>query len=338
MPNENEPAEVIAEDGGAIIEIADGTVTPAPAPAAKPAAETPAPEVVIVPDPAPAHVSEGVEELRAQLRAREDRDAASNQERSRIQEHNRQLQEANQRYQEETQRAQSEALDSRRSEIDSGIAAAQAEVESARRQYKASLEAGDFEGASEANVKVNEAASSLVYLKHRKADFDVPGQRPIVNPQGRVEATQNQQPQATQGDPTERYIQEKSPRTGAWLRKHMECVTDPRSNKRAVAAHFEAEAEGYVQDTDAYFDFLDKKLGFSQPAPRAAEEPRRSPATKPAPPAAPVSRETPRSQELGNSRIYLTKGELETADALGITPAEYGKRKQAMTKQGFYSS
>lgn len=340
-----------AEDGGVIIELADaegqhvdieepvaGSGTPAPAPAAA----VTAPEVEVEPAQPEPKVSEAVEELRSQLKQAADREAAERRERLRAEQQARQHEIDAQRAQEESRRFQDEAVESRRVEIDAGIAAAQANVDAGRRAYEAAFAAGDPKAMSDANVAINRASAQLVFLEDRKSQVQVAVRQPTAA--GRVEAPA---PQPVAADPTEQYISSKTPRTQSWLRQHTECVTDPRMNNRAVAAYYEAMAEGYVADTDAYFDFMDRKLGFAGNAPaqsrqapqRMTENTNDAPpprkVTKP-PAAAPVSRESPRSQELGNGRIYLNKGELDAAEALGLSPAEYGKRKAIMTKQGFY--
>lgn len=334
------------EDGGVIVEL-DGTppVTTQPAKVAEELAANEADrkaleaaEAAAAAPVTPEPVSEAVEELRAQLKASADREAASNRDRMRAEQERNAHQAEALRYQEESKRQQTEVQESRRSEIDSAILASAAEAESARREYQTALEGGDFKSASDANLKVNRAVAQQVFLEDRKATFEN-APRPIMHPAGRVEA-QPEQPAVS--DPIEQFIQTRTPRTQQWLRKHTECVTDTQKNDKTVAAHYEAKSEGYVPDSDAYFDYLDRKLGFAQPiAATAAAAPvaRVTEPAKPAkapPPAAPVSREAPRANELGSGRIYLSRSELEVAEALGLSPAEYGKRKQAMTKQGFY--
>lgn len=340
----DEPAVIEADDGGVFIDYSEQDAAEKRLANADNQAAPAEPTVVEVAEPAaPAEpaVPDAIAELRSQLRAAEDRRLAAESERRRAEQAAHQMQQDSLRFQEEARRANTEVLDSRRSEVDSGIAAAAAQAESAKRRYQSALDAGDSAGITEANAVLNEAIARKLLLESHKASLGTT-ERPSQTTTGRVEAQQQNQI----SDPVERYIADKSPRVQGWLRKHTDCVTDQRMNNKTVAAHYEAVAEGHVPETDAYFDFLDRKLGFAaQPAtePAAvrtvsepADPPARKPAQRQAPPAAPVSRESPRDQQLGNGRIYLTRSEIETAESLGLSPAEYGKRKAAMQKQGFY--
>lgn len=339
--NEAEPTVTPAEDGGVIVDLPgennDGVVVAIDGGAPDNQAEPPEKAAPVVgPDPEQKldpKLNEAVEELRSQLQAQKDREAAAVQERVRVEQHNRQLEAEKQRWEEDTKKLQAEMLESRRSEIDSSIAAAQSAADAGRREYEAALASGDFQKVSEANLKVNRAAAQMVMLEDRKANFDESARTPPVS--GRVEAP----PPA---DRNETFIQSQSPRTQVWLRRHMECVTDQRMSNKTASAHYDALAEGITPETDAYYGYLDQKLGFAQTRqemkqettkqPSAAEPPKRA-TPKPIPAAAPVSHQTPRQEA---NRVYLTRSEMETADSLGISHAEYGKRKRAMEKQGFY--
>lgn len=331
---EQETTETRLEDGGIEVDIGlpEGATTP---PAT--VAETRPAEVAPQTPPAP---QVGVEELRNQIKALETREATALRQRADLERIAREQATQIAAAQEEANRSRAEAQGFQRSNIDSEIAAAQGEADIARRDYQAAMETGDFAKASEANWRINKAASRMNLLEEKKSVLATEPARPhegAVRPQGLP--PQQTQPPRYQND-VEQFIADKSPRTQAWLRSHPETITDPRMNNKTVAAHYEALAEGYAPDTDSYFTFVDRRLGFSG----RVEDPDHSVAVdvdpprqqrRQPPPAAPVSRDAPRSERT-NTRMYLTRGEQEVAEALGISPSEYARRKQAMEKQGYY--
>lgn len=318
--------EVILEAGGIEVDIApEGGGQQQTAPA----------EVVVTPEPASKTPVVGVEQLQSQIKALENREQAALRERANQERIARENAAALAAAQEEIARTRGENVDARRANIDTSIIAAQSAADIARRDYQLALESGDFAKAGEANWKLNQAAAQVALLEEKKNQFAEDANRPKSH-----EGAVRQPPQRVTNE-VDAYIETKSPRTQSWLREHPECVTDPRMNNKTVGAHYEALAEGYSPDTEGYFLFIDRKLGFagsiaeSEPEREAVEAAPARKANKAAPPAAPVSRD-PQRGERSPSRMYLTRGEQEVAEALGITPSEYARRKQAMEKQGFY--
>lgn len=142
-----------------------------------------------------------------------------------------------------------------------------------------------------------------------------------------------------QVDPIEAAAATMSPRSAAWTRSHRDFLVDQRNAQLARAAHFKAEALGHVQDSDAYFSFIEEELGLRSRGRRQQEEyedddsalssasapsPRRSVA----PPAAPVSR--------GGSRkgtFTLTPEEREIAQITGQTEEQYYRNKMRDKKR-----
>lgn len=331
---EQELSETRLEDGGIEVDIGlpEGS-SPPPVTAIDTRQAEAAPQT----PPAP---QVGVEEMRNQIKALEAREAAALRQRADFErlarDHAAQVTAA----QEEVTRTRAESAGFQRTTIDSEIQAAQSEADVARRDYQAALETGDFAKASDANWRVNKAASRMNLLEEKKTVLASEAPRPH---EGAVRQPglppQQTQPPRYQSD-VEQFISDKSPRTQAWLRTHPETITDPRMNNKTVAAHYEALAEGYSPDTDSYFTFVDRRLGFAgriesdDPVVTVEAEPPRQ-QRRQTPPAAPVSRDAPRS-ERSNTRMYLTRGEQDVAEALGISPSEYARRKQAMEKQGYY--
>jgi hypothetical protein len=212
--------------------------------------------------------------------------------------------------------------------VSNAIHAVEMERESVKQQLKTAMEAGDFDGTVKAQEALAETITKLNALKEGK--------------------TYIESRKAEPSDPQEAYIRRFTPRSQEYLRSHRELISDPTKNKRMIAAHYEAEAEGYAPDTEAYFRFLDKKLGYAEPETKAAPA-----ASKPSRmPAAPISRGDGGDYSSGGGPavVKLTPGEARAAtdgsiiwnagpnrgEPIGVK--EYARRKSIMMKQGQYSN
>jgi hypothetical protein len=206
--------------------------------------------------------------------------------------------------------------------IDNAITAVEGEASQAEQEYAAAMEAGDFKAAATAQRKIAKAERKLGDLENGKAELTRAKPEPAVTKK------------ADPADPFEQYVSQFSPRSQSYLRKNASYVTDKKLNDRLLAAHYEASAEGHVLDSDAYFDFIDHRMGKTVKEPeKKADEPRRSERRA----SAPVSRDTGTSNgKPGANVVKLTPGEVATAEALGLTNAEYARRKVAMQKEGRY--
>lgn len=235
----------------------------------------------------------------------------------------------------EAQAATARVAETELDAIDNAIAAMERENEAVQRRLKDAMEAGNFEETVKATTDLSKVAVKLNSLQEGKRY---------------AEQRKNEQP-ARPSDPQEAYIQRFTPRSQQYLREHRDLITDPAKNKRLIAAHYAAEAEGYAPDTDAYFDFLDGKLGFKEAA--VSNTPPPKPARNGAPPAAPISRaggggSGSSSDDAGV--IRLTQGEARAAtdgsivwnhgpkkgEPIGLK--EYARRKQIMQRNGAYET
>ncbi len=202
--------------------------------------------------------------------------------------------------------------------IDAAISIVEKDKAEAKRLLKEAMEKGDFDGVVAANEKLSEATVNITKLKEAKV------------------AVERAPTREAPTDPVEGYISRFTPRSQAYLRQNKEYVTDPAKNKLLVSAHYAAEANGLVPDTDAYFQFLDAQL---KPAPKTQETPKRMPA-------APVSRGNDISSGgSGGERIVkLTPGQARAATdgtivwnhgpnkGKPIGVKEYARRLEAMGK------
>lgn len=227
--------------------------------------------------------------------------------------------------------AQTRVAQSELAAVDSSILAVEAERDAIKRELKDALERGDVDGTIVAQERLAEAVSTLKELKDGKTN---------------VQKIQTETP----SDPVESYISRFSPRSQEYLRQRKDLVTDATKNKKLIAAHYEAEAEGLAPDTDAYFDYIDQKLGYGGDA--ETETPAKTPSRR-ATPAAPVSRGGDLSSggaQTGQNVVKLSPGEARAAtdgsivwnsgpqkgEPIGVK--EYARRKAMMMKSGAYDN
>jgi len=219
--------------------------------------------------------------------------------------------------------ATARVADSDLDSVTNAISMVEMQREKVKRQLKDAMEAGDFDGTVKAQEDLSEAITKLNALKEGKNYIEQRKSEPV------------------NVDPQEAYIGKFTQRSQEYLRQHRELVTNENKNKRMIAAHYEAEAEGHKPDSEAYFQFLDNKLGY-------ADAPKKAPSRMPA--GAPVSRGNGDIQSGGNGNIVkLSSGEARAAtdgsivwnagankgDPIGVK--EYARRKSLMIKNGQYA-
>jgi hypothetical protein len=191
-----------------------------------------------------------------------------------------------------------------------------------RANYAQALRAGEFERAASINDEINEAATQLQQLTN---GLEAMKAKPKVQPMP---------PQSA--DPVEAFAARLTPRSADWVRAHPEFVKDSRLNRKMIAAHELAVADGHAPDTDGYFSAIEQTLNVGRRAASAVDEEASSSAAKvvsrrdAAPAAAPVSRG-------GSNRtnvVRLTAAEREMADMMGMKHDDYAKNKIALQKEG----
>lgn len=141
-------------------------------------------------------------------------------------------------------------------------------------------------------------------------------------------------PQVVPADPVEAFAARLTPRSAEWVRAHPEFVRDPAKNRKMIAAHELAVADGIQPDTDAYFAAIEETLRVKPAAVRSEEDATQTAAKvvqrrDAAPAAAPVSRGTP-----SRNTVRLTAAEREMAEMMNMKPEEYAKHKVALQKEG----
>lgn len=194
--------------------------------------------------------------------------------------------------------------------------------------YATALRNGDFERGAEIQSDISSTQAKLLQLRN---GLQAMQERPKAVPT-----------QPVVGDPVEAFITQRgiTQKSASWLRARPEYITDARLNRKMIAAHELAVADGIPADTDDYFAAIEKTLGVkskAQPAVEddedatsgAAKATQRRSSTSAAPAAAPVSRGQP-----SRSTARLSAAEREMAADLGMTDAEYANQKTKLIEEG----
>lgn len=239
----------------------------------------------------------------------------------------------------EVQRANQRASDSDLSTITSSLEQAQNEIDQAKKDIRAAKDAQDNDAEVDAIDRMTTAKATFLRLDEAKADAEARKKTP---PRQREQAT----------DPVEIYVQGRTEPTANWLRAHPEFITNERKNHKLTAAHYDAVGEGYVPDTKAYFDHVERVLKLTE-APIEAPQDKPAKRRTEAAPVAPTAATANGGTAPAGNVVKLTTGEARSAtdgthtwlyndpkgkfkkgDPIGIE--EYARRKHIMTKQGRY--
>ena len=178
---------------------------------------------------------------------------------------------------------------------------------------------GDYDRAVELQEAFQHNISKMVQLQN---GLDEMKREPVR----RVEQPQND------GPTVDDLIQRVTPRSAQWLERNRSHIQDSRTIRIMARAHEDAIDHGIIPESDAYFGFLENRLGLNKAQPRQEpryeeQEPVMSAASAPtqrrsAPAAAPVSRSGTGGS--GNPRtIRLTAEQAEAAKISGLTNKEY---------------
>lgn len=178
---------------------------------------------------------------------------------------------------------------------------------------------GDYDRAIELQEAFQLNISKMVQLQN---GLDEMKREPVR----RVEQPQND------GPTVDDLIQRVTPRSAQWLERNRSHIQDSRTIRIMARAHEDAIDHGIIPESDAYFGFLENRLGLNKAQPRQEpryeeHEPVMSAASAPtqrrsAPAAAPVSRSGTGGS--GNPRtIRLTAEQAEAAKISGLTNKEY---------------
>lgn len=191
-----------------------------------------------------------------------------------------------------------------------------------KHNYQLAMQGGNYAAAAEIQQEMSSNAAKLLQLNNGLEAMKSKPREP--------------EPAAAPADPVEAFARLLSPKSASWVRSHPEYVTNPNLNRKMIAAHELAVADGLAVDSDEYFSAVEGTLKIKQKAPAEQNETGDEFAAKvvqrrdAAPAAAPVSRG-------GSSRpnvVRLTSAEREMAEMMGMKPEDYAKNKMALQKEG----
>lgn len=245
----------------------------------------------------------------------------------------------------EAEGAKKQVANSHLDTVTTALNSAKSDAEQAKRDIRTAKDANDIDAEIDAQDRLAQARADERRLDEAKSDLEARAKAPPKR-------------QAAPSDPVEAYVQGRTAPTASWLRAHPEFITDQRKQAKLTAAHYDAEGDGLVADTPAYFAHVEKFLGIggeavTKAATEAAQvEPARQ---RKAAPVAPGSAVSNGGGGSSGPVVTLTKGEALAAvdgthtwsyndpsgknrfkkgDVLGVQ--EFARRKLAMQKQGLY--
>lgn len=251
----------------------------------------------------------------------------------------------------EVETTRTEITETRLGTVEQGLSAAQSASDAAKTEYKAAMEAGNWDKAAEAQEKLADARSTLGRLTEAKADLEVQKAQP--QRQQRIEAPQ------TQADPVEAFISQRSAPTAKWLRDHPDDAralatnSDPRRAAKLNAADSDAVAEGFARDTPEYFKHVESFLGITKTNGKGANGAAQTQRRAASAPVAPVASSA--GGVSGGTEVRLSAGEARSAtdgtliwnyddpsgqkrfkkgDPIGVQ--EMARRKLALKESGQY--
>jgi hypothetical protein len=160
-------------------------------------------------------------------------------------------QQTKQQLHETQQRLQTAEATNQLETIENGISQVESDIAQAEAAYARAFEAGDGAAMARAQRAISRGEAHLVQLGEA---------RDSLRSGARRQPTQEPPPRRAPVDPVEAAIVagRMSPRSAEWIRAHPDCITDPAKNKRMLAAHYAAVADGIEVDSDDYFERIEK--------------------------------------------------------------------------------
>lgn len=263
------------------------------------------PALKVVPRDEP---EDGAAKLEKQLRASEEATA-------RERERNAALERERDEARQEAARLRTTTADTEKELLNNSLAGAQAAQAAAKAQFKVAFDAGDPEAMAEANALIARAATDIRNYEGAVANFETDAE--IVEP-----VRQQRQQEVSIESAIDRDPKLLGPERD-WLKSHTEVLTDPKANRKLGVAYDEALEQGLKRGTPAYFEFLDKRLGYAEAEADGDNRTERASIV-----AAPVSRDNRSSttgQKLTPSQVRLTPEQREMAMLTGVTDIEYAR-------------
>jgi len=273
----------------------------------------------------------GIEALRRQIAEGEERVRRAEDARARERDARQEAERRARDYQQEVDTSRRGAAEAQYDSIINALHAAQGELSGAKQALKNAMSDGDFDKVADLSAEIGLLAARVRQFEDGKTALEMQRQ----NGGGQSQPRQG-------GDDRENYIQSRTPRTAAWLRKNDRFFSDRNFQQVVQGAHAIAVGRGIEPDSDEYFQFIDEQAGLRASGGAAGANggsasaagstaPRQSP--MPSAPAAGTALSTARQQVAAGS-ISLTPEERELCRRDGISEANYAKHKAALINEG----
>lgn len=211
-----------------------------------------------------------------------------------------------------------EASDSNLHLVSGAIESVRRDQEILKAHLRDSMAIGDYDKAAALQEQMT---ANIQNLRQLERGFEEMKQQPRL------------QPAPAQNEVTvDTLINQVTPKSAEWLRENKKHLPDARSIRVMARAHEDAVDYGIVPESDAYFKFVEKRLGIEKDRrsiPEVEEVMSGASSAKQkrsGPPSAPVSRQ-PIDSPNRPGVIHLTAAEVEAAKISGITPQEYYRNK-----------
>lgn len=246
----------------------------------------------------------GVDQLREQLKQAE---AAREEDRKRIQkatEDAARERQARLAAEEKAKRAEEQDRKNTKEFFGTAIDGAKAERDAAKIAFQSAFTNGDAAAMADAQDRIANANARLVQLESAKHDYDAAPEPQRIEPQ----PVQQDVMSKIESDPN------LLPKEKDWIKLHPEAVLDAARNQELGVAYNRAMREGLQRGTDAYFEYIDKFMGYAKPAHQSREENTNV--------AAPVTREAPDGQNRPG-QVRLSPEQRELARSMGLTDTQY---------------
>jgi hypothetical protein len=196
-------------------------------------------------------------------------------------------------------------------------------------KYATALAAQDYAAASKAQREMSANEAKLVDLNRGKTNME---SAPKAIPRAALDPV----------DTFARNIQANGyPKSADWVRQHPEYVRDPAKNRKLMAAHELAMADGNAADSPGYFASIEEtlriaapQLAVDDPSTEAARLSAARPSRQAAPPSAPVSRSGNGTGGANRQIITLSREQIEAAKLMDMTPEDYAKQVIALKAEG----
>ncbi len=215
-----------------------------------------------------------------------------------------------------------EVEDNQRQMLSSALDMVNSERVMLRSQYAEAMSQGNYAMVAEINDRMNDLAVKANVIEQGRDAME--GQQ-----KQQKQPVQQQQPYA--GDPVEVFAAQLTPRSASWVREHPEFVRDQKLNRKMLAAHELAVADGISPDSDEYFDHVEGTLGVNRAAEQgdAPKHQRRA-----APAIAPVTRASMNGDGSRPNVVRLSAEQREMASMMNMTPEEYARNMRDLKREG----